>query len=115
LTASTGCFSRTQGTTPSPTACTGCSSRRSLAAVRALSSSDGWPKVEGTLREVVRLAAVDGAVGPVRVERSLIRHGLVNPQARKRKREDYKRWERSKAMEFWQMDIGGGSAWRTGS
>jgi hypothetical protein len=32
----------------------------------------------------------------------------VTPQARKRKRSDYKRWERSRAMELWQMDIVGG-------
>jgi transposase InsO family protein len=42
------------------------------------------------------------------VERCLIRHGLVTPQARKRKRSDYVRWERSRAMELWQMDIVGG-------
>jgi hypothetical protein len=38
----------------------------------------------------------------------LIRHRLVTPQARKRTRSDYKRWERSRAMELWQMDIVGG-------
>ena len=42
------------------------------------------------------------------VERCLVRNGLVTPQARKRKRSDYKRWERSRAMELWQMDIVGG-------
>jgi transposase InsO family protein len=42
------------------------------------------------------------------VERCLVRHGLVTPQARKRKRSDYVRWERSRAMELWQMDIVGG-------
>ena len=42
------------------------------------------------------------------MERCLIRHGLVTPQARQRKRSDYKRWERSRAMELWQMDIVGG-------
>ena len=46
--------------------------------------------------------------GAASVERCLIRHGLVTPQARKRKRSDYKRWERSRAMELWQMDIVGG-------
>jgi transposase InsO family protein len=46
--------------------------------------------------------------GRTSVERCLIRHGLVTPQARKRKRSDYKRWERSRAMELWQMDIVGG-------
>ena len=46
--------------------------------------------------------------GRTSVERCLIRHGLVTPQARKRKREDYRRWERSRPMELWQMDIVGG-------
>ena len=38
----------------------------------------------------------------------MIRHGLITPEARKRKRADYKRWERSRAMELWQMDVVGG-------
>ena len=31
-----------------------------------------------------------------------------HPAGRKRKRSDYKRWERSRAMELWQMDVVGG-------
>jgi transposase InsO family protein len=46
--------------------------------------------------------------GRTSVERCLIRHGLVTPQARRRKRSDYRRWERSRSMELWQMDIVGG-------
>jgi transposase InsO family protein len=46
--------------------------------------------------------------GRTSVERCLIRHGLVTAQPRRRKRSDYKRWERSRAMELWQMDIVGG-------
>ena len=42
------------------------------------------------------------------VYRCLVRHGLVQPQARRRKRSDYRRWERSRAMELWQMDVVGG-------
>lgn len=42
------------------------------------------------------------------IYRCLVRHGLITPQARRRRRSDYKRWERSKAMELWQMDIVGG-------
>jgi transposase InsO family protein len=53
-------------------------------------------------------ADVSPLPGRSSVERCLIRHGLVTPQARKRKRSDYKRWERSRAMELWQMDIVGG-------
>jgi transposase InsO family protein len=51
---------------------------------------------------------VDPLPGRTSVERCLVRHGLVTPQARKRKRSDYKRWERARAMELWQMDIVGG-------
>jgi transposase InsO family protein len=49
------------------------------------------------------------------VDRCLVRHGLVVPQARKRKRADYVRWERSRAMELWQMDIVGGVRLADGS
>ena len=40
--------------------------------------------------------------------RALVRHQLIDPQQRKRRRSDYKRWERSRAMELWQMDVMGG-------
>jgi transposase InsO family protein len=42
------------------------------------------------------------------VYRCLVRHGLIDPQARKRRKSDYKRWERSRPMELWQMDVVGG-------
>ena len=42
------------------------------------------------------------------VYRCLVRHGLIVPQARRRKRSDYRRWERSRAMDLWQMDVVGG-------
>ncbi len=54
----------------------------------------------------------DGVVrlpGRTSVERRLIRHGLVTPQARTRKRSDDKRWERSRAMELRQMNMGADS------
>ncbi len=41
------------------------------------------------------------------VYRALIRHGLIVPGRRKRRREDYRRWERSRAMQLWQMDVMG--------
>jgi transposase len=53
--------------------------------------------------------------GRTSIYRALIRHGLISPQARKRKRSDYKRWERSRAMELWQMDIVGGVRLADGS
>jgi transposase InsO family protein len=60
-------------------------------------------------------AGVEALPGRTSVERCLIRHGLVTPQARKRKRSDYKRWERARAMELWQMDIVGGVRLAEGS
>jgi transposase InsO family protein len=42
------------------------------------------------------------------IYRCLLRNGLISVQARRRPRSDYKRWERSRAMELWQMDIVGG-------
>jgi transposase InsO family protein len=53
-----------------------------------------------------------GCPGPVpsraTVHRVLVRHGLVQVTARGRRREDYKRWQRSEPMQLWQMDIVGG-------
>lgn len=46
--------------------------------------------------------------GRTSIYRCLVRHDLITPEARKRKRSDYKRWERARAMELWQMDIVGG-------
>ena len=42
------------------------------------------------------------------VYRALVRHRLIDPQQRRRRRGDYKRWERTRAMELWQMDVMGG-------
>jgi transposase InsO family protein len=42
------------------------------------------------------------------VYRALVRHKLVDPQQRRRRRSDYKRWERARSMELWQMDVMGG-------
>jgi transposase InsO family protein len=69
-------------------------------------ANEGWgPK---TLRHELGLIEVVPLPGESSIYRCLIRHGLVTPEARKRKRSDYKRWERSRAMELWQMDIVGG-------
>jgi len=42
------------------------------------------------------------------IYRALVRHKLIDPQQRRKRRSDYKRWERARAMELWQMDITGG-------
>jgi transposase InsO family protein len=41
------------------------------------------------------------------VYRALVRHGLVAARKRRRRRADYRRWERGAAMELWQMDVMG--------
>jgi transposase InsO family protein len=53
--------------------------------------------------------------GRTSVERCLLRHGLVEGKKRKRRREDYRRWERSRAMQLWQMDVVGGVRLADGS
>ena len=66
----------------------------------------GWgPR---TLAHRLGRAGIDPVPGLSSIYRCLVRHGLITPQARRRKRSDYKRWERSQAMELWQMDIVGG-------
>lgn len=40
--------------------------------------------------------------------RALIRAGMIDPAARDRRSRKWKRWERSRPMELWQMDVVGG-------
>src|SRR6266566_8386360 len=46
-----------------------------------------------------------GTVTRSTVYRTLIRNGLVEPTSRRRRRKDYRRWERGTAMELWQLDV----------
>jgi transposase len=41
------------------------------------------------------------------VYRVLVRHGLVPARKRKRRRQDYKRWQREEPMQLWQLDVTG--------
>ena len=66
-----------------------------------------------TILNRLRREGVEPLPGRSSVYRCLVRHNLVIPEARKRKRADYKRWERSRSMELWQMDIVGG-VWLVG-
>jgi transposase len=53
----------------------------------------------------------DGVVpvpGRSSIYRALVRHGLVVAEQRRRRRADYRRWERGRPMELWQMDVVGG-------
>lgn len=49
------------------------------------------------------------------VYRSLVRHGLIEPKSRRRRLVNYRRWERGRPMELWQMDIVGGILLADGS
>jgi len=65
----------------------------------------GWgPR---TIRTNLDREGVSPLPGRSSIYRALVRHRLIEPTKRKRRREDYKRWERSRAMELWQMDIVG--------
>ena len=65
----------------------------------------GWgPR---TIANQLRRAGVDPLPGRSSIYRCLVRQGLIDPQRRRRRRSDYKRWERSRAMELWQMDVVG--------
>jgi transposase InsO family protein len=81
------------------------------------------PVVEAKIVEVRRAHPAWGAdrigyqlerdgIGPVpgrtSIYRALLRNGLVVPGQRKRRRSDYRRWERARPMELWQMDVVGG-------
>jgi transposase InsO family protein len=42
------------------------------------------------------------------IYRCLRRHGLVQLRRRRKRREEYRRWERDRPMQLWQMDVMGG-------
>jgi transposase InsO family protein len=60
-----------------------------------------------TIRTNLLREGLEDVPGRSSVYRALLRHGLIDPKRRRRKREDYKRWERSRSMELWQMDVVG--------
>ncbi len=60
-----------------------------------------------TLLHQLAKAGVAPLPGRSSVHRALLRHGLVDPKRRRRRRGDYRRWERSAAMQLWQMDVMG--------
>jgi transposase InsO family protein len=65
----------------------------------------GWGP--SRIRWELERAGVVPLPGRSAVYRALVRHGLVDPKKRKRRREDFRRWERGRAMQLWQMDVMG--------
>ena len=60
-------------------------------------------------------AGVDPLPSRSGIYRALKRAGLIDPNARKRRAEKFKRWERGGPMELWQMDVVGGVMLADGS
>ena len=60
--------------------------------------------------ELAAASTPDGSTPPGKstVHRILRRHGLIEPGRRRRKRREYRRWERETPMALWQIDIVGG-------
>ena len=52
--------------------------------------------------EIEPLPSVSG------IYRALLRHGLIDAKERRKRLPTYKRWERGRSMELWQMDVVGG-------
>ncbi len=61
----------------------------------------GW----GPRRLVFEMGRRGHQVTRSTVYRTLVRNGLVEPKSRRRRRKDYRRWERSTPMELWQLDV----------
>jgi transposase InsO family protein len=57
--------------------------------------------------ELVRIG-VDPPPGLTSIYRALVRNGLIQPRTRRRPKADYRRWERARPMELWQLDVMGG-------
>ena len=58
-----------------------------------------------TIVSRLRRAGVEPLPSRSAVYRCLVRHRLIDPKPRRRRRDDYKRWERTGPMELWQMDV----------
>jgi transposase InsO family protein len=65
----------------------------------------------GPVRLVHELARAGVSPVPSRMSayRALVRHGLVEPGARGRRKDTWQRWEREAPMALWQLDIMGGA------
>ena len=64
----------------------------------------GHPKW-GPRRLVFEMGRRGRQVSRSSVYRALVRNGLVEPKSRRRRRRDYRRWERGTPMELWQLDV----------
>jgi len=56
----------------------------------------------------LRLRGLEPVPSAMAIWRALVRHGLIEPRARRKVLPTYKRWERGRPMELWQLDVVGG-------
>jgi transposase InsO family protein len=61
-----------------------------------------------TLLDRLRRAGVEELPSHMAVYRALVRHQMIEESKRRKTLPTYKRWERGRPMELWQMDIVGG-------
>jgi transposase InsO family protein len=66
----------------------------------------GWGQ-RRLAHELVR-DGVDPPPGLTSIYRALVRNGLIQPRSRRRAKASYRRWERARPMELWQLDVMGG-------
>ena len=66
----------------------------------------GWG--QRRLAHELARGGIDPPPGLTSIYRALVRNGLIEPKARRRRKADYRRWERARPMELWQMDVMGG-------
>ncbi len=53
-------------------------------------------------------AGVEPVLSRSSIYRCLRRHGLIELRRRRKRRDEYRRWERERPMQLWQMDVMGG-------
>jgi transposase InsO family protein len=58
----------------------------------------------------LRRAGADPLPGRSSIYRCLKRHNLIELRRRKKRRDEFRRWERDRPMQLWQMDVMGGVA-----
>src|SRR5579885_2957717 len=61
-----------------------------------------------TIADRLAREGIDPVPSHMGIYRALVRHGLIEPNAQRKRLVAYKRWERGRPMELWQMDVVGG-------
>lgn len=65
----------------------------------------GWGPLR--LRHALWQQGIEPLPGRSSIYRALVRAGLIEPRPRRKRKTDWRRWERARPMELWQMDVMG--------